>query len=198
MKWDRFIDRPHKTKFVGGDWNVIDDETGFKVKASTVGKQWDGFRLVDPKIRHPQDFLRSRTERIRTPWARPEVADTFRKEGVIFTNGNFVNTTGWTLGSSWGIANGFATWTAGSTDTMYQSVNAQSGKIYEVTFDLFSYVGAGGLTPSIGTQSGTTRTQNGTYTEQITSDGVNDRLTFTPTAGGTSFNIDNVRVLRVG
>ena len=79
MKWKRFITPSHKTTFVAGDWNVIDDYSGFKVKASTGHKQWDGLRTQAANLsqRHPQDFLRSTNERIRTPWNRSEQDDTF-------------------------------------------------------------------------------------------------------------------------
>ena len=199
MKWEDFATPQDKTIFVDGDWNVIDDRSGRKVKASETTKQWDGMRSTRSQRRHPQDFLRSTPERIRTPWNRPEVVeDTFVNQAAELTNGNFLSDTGWSKGSSWTIANGFASWVAGSTDTMYQSVNAVSGATYQVTYTLFNYVGAGSLTPSIGATAGTARSAPGTYTDNIVSAGANpSRLTFTPGAGGTSFDIDMVRVLRV-
>lgn len=199
MKWENFVTPENKTTFIPGDWNIIDDITGRKVKASKTTKQWDGFRSTKSQKRHEQDFLRSHPERIRTPWSRPEPPDEFVNVGAVVTNGTFVTDTGWTLGSSWSIANGFASYLAGSTDTMHQSVNAVVDKKYLVTFTVFNYVGSGNVTASIGTANGTARTGNGTFSEEITSSGTNpDRLTFTPGSGGTSFNIDKVRVLRVG
>ena len=81
MKWSTFIgeDSDH---FKEGDWNVIDDMTGFKVKASETVKQWDGARTARPLKRNPQDFLRGRKERIRTPFARPEATDVFGQTSV--------------------------------------------------------------------------------------------------------------------
>lgn len=77
MKWNRFFHEPTKTIFIPGDWNLIDDLTGMKVKASATTKEWDGFRSTKSQRRHEQDFLRSFPERIRTPFARPEQTDTF-------------------------------------------------------------------------------------------------------------------------
>ena len=201
MKWAAFVEKTGGTRFVEGDWNVIDDRSGRKVKASDVGLQWDGMRTTRPQRRHEQDFIRSTPERIRTPWARIDPDDTFVNQFAKVTNGNFITDSGWTKGASWSIdtSKDAATYTAGSTDTLYQSVSALTGKIYEVEFTVFNWVGNGSITPSIGTASGTARTGNGTYKENITSGGTNpDRLTFTPGAGGTSFDLDFVRVLRVG
>jgi hypothetical protein len=66
-----------KNELIDGDWNAIDDVTGFKVKASTITRQWDGMRTNHAVLRHPQDFIRAQAEQIRTPWARGEPGDTF-------------------------------------------------------------------------------------------------------------------------
>lgn len=59
-----------------GDWDVIDDRTGFKVKASETVREWTGLRVhwtqVDP--RHPQDFVRGVPDRQKVPFTRPESA----------------------------------------------------------------------------------------------------------------------------
>lgn len=198
MKWAKFSTPQTETTFKEGDWNVIDDRFGHKVKASETTKQWDGMRSIGSQQRHPQDFIRAKPERIGTPWSRPETL-TYVNQGAVLLNGDFLTDTDWTKGASWAIANGVATYTAGSTDTLYQDISAISGKIYEVEFTVFKYVGTGSVTVSIGTASGTARTTNGTYIEKITSAGSNaSRLTLTPASGATSFNIDFVRVLRVG
>lgn len=200
MKWGRYYQPDNKNRFVPGDWNSIDDRFGTKVKASKTQKQWDGFRTVAAERRHEQDFIRAVSERIRSPYSRPEVRDQFRNQGVTVENGLFTTDSDWTKGVSWSIDTDkrAASWT-GSTDTLFQSVNAQSGSTYEVVFTVFNYVGAGSVTASVGATSGTARTGNGTYLENILSGGANpDRITFTPGAGGTSFDITAVRVLRVG
>lgn len=71
--------RPTKTYFLAGDFNVFDDMTGFKRKASECLERWD--KMIMPahlfEERHPQDFLRGKKETIGTPWARPELTDKF-------------------------------------------------------------------------------------------------------------------------
>lgn len=71
-------------EFVEGDWNVIDDLTGLKLKASQTRKRWDN-AIVRADLweeRHPQDFLRGRKEKIGAPWARPEQDDNFGQTGA--------------------------------------------------------------------------------------------------------------------
>ena len=48
-------------KAVSGDWNFIDDRTGFKLKASQGHVTWDGFFVSDDNYepRTPQDFVRA-------------------------------------------------------------------------------------------------------------------------------------------
>ena len=201
MKWSRFLSPRDKTKFVDGDFNVIDDRSGRKVKASQTSLQWDGMRLVGAERRHEQDFIRSTPERIRTPWARVEADTVFVNTAAVVTNGTFITDSGWTKGDSWSIDTNkqAASYAAGGTDTLYQSVGALDSSQYEVIYTVFNYVGAGSITASLGTASGAARTGNGTYTETITSSGSNpDRLTFTPASGVTSFDLDFVNVLRVG
>jgi len=63
-----------KDRAVVGDYNVICDLTGVKVKRSQCILRWDGM-LVRREVsedRHPQDFLRAREERNNVRDARPE------------------------------------------------------------------------------------------------------------------------------
>lgn len=60
-----------------GDYNAICDRCGFKVKASTLKKTWDGFMVCpeDWEPRHPLDFAKGpRPERV-LPFTRPEGED---------------------------------------------------------------------------------------------------------------------------
>lgn len=113
MKLTEFFS-PRGSDFKPGDWNVIDDLTGLKVKASTVSKQWDGIRTQRPTQRHPQDFLRGTPEKIRTPWARPEPEDEF----VAQTNNMqpWLPDTSYTITTSVVVHNG-VTYTANVTHT---------------------------------------------------------------------------------
>ena len=86
MKWFNFAEPRERTRYIEGDWNVIDDITGVKVKASATSFQWDGMRSTQATRRHPQDFLRGTPERIRTPWARVDATDLFVNDTFTPTN----------------------------------------------------------------------------------------------------------------
>ncbi len=60
--------------FKAGDWNAICDLCGFRYKASELKKNWKGEMVCpsDFELRHPQEFVRVRPEKISVPWARPE------------------------------------------------------------------------------------------------------------------------------
>lgn len=62
----------------GDNW-IIDDITGFKVRASEARTQWDG-TVVHERIyapRHPQDFVRGKADRQAAALVRPEPIDEF-------------------------------------------------------------------------------------------------------------------------
>ena len=63
--------------FVSGDYNVVCDRCSRKMKASKLKKEWTGLMVCGEcfEHRHPQDFLRTRHEKIAVPWSRPQ-ADT--------------------------------------------------------------------------------------------------------------------------
>lgn len=69
------------TRYAPGEWNAIDDITGFQAKSGELGHQWDGLMVRDVEERHPQDFLRSVPDHIETPWTRPDDY-TFRTTAV--------------------------------------------------------------------------------------------------------------------
>lgn len=58
--------------YKAGDWNAVCDRCGFKFKASELKEDWQGFRVCehDFEMRHPQDFVRARVDRISVPWVR--------------------------------------------------------------------------------------------------------------------------------
>ena len=63
-----------RNTYRAGDWNVICDTCGFKVKASQTVKLWNGLRVcqADADKRNEQDFVRARHDRQRVPDPRPE------------------------------------------------------------------------------------------------------------------------------
>lgn len=65
-----------------GDYNVICDRTGFKVKRSDCRKQWDNkiVRKESWEPRHPQDLLRSRPDRQQVADPRSDSPGAFFKQ----------------------------------------------------------------------------------------------------------------------
>lgn len=65
--------------YVEGDYNVICDRCGFKVKASTTKKEWTGLRVCKShwEPRHPQDKIKGRADHQAVPDPRPEGEDVF-------------------------------------------------------------------------------------------------------------------------
>lgn len=87
------------TYYKSGDWNVICDICSKKIKASESLKRWDGFVVCEDDFeqRHPQDFVRSKEDKISVPFTRPRPTDvfvpvnyilywdeTYTKEGYIY------------------------------------------------------------------------------------------------------------------
>lgn len=62
-----------KNYYVAGDWNLTCDVCSKKIKASESKQRWDGFIVCedDYEQRHPQDFVRTRQDKINVPFTRP-------------------------------------------------------------------------------------------------------------------------------
>lgn len=62
------------TKYVKGDWKAVCDSCGQRFLASELRKRWDGLMVCskDYEPRHPQDFVKGRTEEQSVPWSRSE------------------------------------------------------------------------------------------------------------------------------
>ena len=71
--------------YVPGEYYVICDECGFKVRSSETRKRWDGMRVCtkDWEPRHPQDGVRGRVDRQAVPNARPEQPDDFLSDNEV-------------------------------------------------------------------------------------------------------------------
>lgn len=67
--------------FVSGDWYIICDYSGFKIKRSEARLTWDGYLVRKDfwEPRQPQDFVRGRRDKIAAPpsQTRGEATDTF-------------------------------------------------------------------------------------------------------------------------
>ena len=68
-----------KNKYVSGQWNLICDVCGKKIKAGEAKHRWDGFVVCqsDFEYRHEQDFVRARQDKISVPFTRPRPVDVF-------------------------------------------------------------------------------------------------------------------------
>lgn len=68
-----------------GDYNVICDVCGFKLKRSQTRKRWDGLLVCDAdwEPQHPQDFVRALPRKRRRLDVRPEQPDKFVDGGPV-------------------------------------------------------------------------------------------------------------------
>ena len=75
-----------------GDNNLICDICGKKIKASESRQRWDGFRVCidDFEIRHPQDFVKAKVDKMVADVIRPQPQDTFITVTYISTENNTV------------------------------------------------------------------------------------------------------------
>ena len=79
---------PPKYDFVLGDYQVICDRCGFKVRASQTRMTWDNLRVCkrDWEPRHPQDFKRGRVDKQNVPNPRPEPTEVFLSTNEVTVN----------------------------------------------------------------------------------------------------------------
>lgn len=75
--------------YKAGEWNVICDICGKKIKSGEAKHRWDGFVVCpsDFEQRHSQDFVRARQDKISVPFTRPRTVDVF----VIVDYGMYVD-----------------------------------------------------------------------------------------------------------
>jgi len=62
-------------QYIPGDYKVLCDRCGFEERVSKTAKTWDNLIVCYPKCwepRNPQDYLRTKTDVIRVPEARPD------------------------------------------------------------------------------------------------------------------------------
>jgi hypothetical protein len=68
-----------KNYFISGEWNLICDVCSIKYKAVKAKHRWDGF-IVCPNCyeqRHPQDFVKTKQDKISVPFSRPISQESF-------------------------------------------------------------------------------------------------------------------------
>ena len=78
-----------KNYFISGEFNVTCDICSKKIKAHEAHHRWDGFIVCadDYEVRHEQDFVRARQDKISVPFTRPRPVDVF----VIVDYGMYVD-----------------------------------------------------------------------------------------------------------
>jgi len=110
----------------------------------------------------------------------------------LITNGGFDTDSDWSKGTGWAIADGKATKTAGSANSLVQAINGTVGATYEITFTISDY-SAGSLQPFIGgSGASTARSANGTYTQSRTLAGATSIYLYASSTFAGS--VDNVSV----
>lgn len=73
-----------KTYYTPGDYNIIDDMTGFKIKASQARMTWDNWFVgkLSWEPRNEQEFLRGIPDMQDVSIPRPEATDIFTDAGL--------------------------------------------------------------------------------------------------------------------
>ena len=103
------------TRYIHGDFNIIDERSGSKIKRSDARKEWNN-RIVHKdsfELRHPMDFLRVRPYHQAAPDTRTESADGFL--GVNQVQANDLDQKGGTAGTSSIWDAGDSTWDAATS-----------------------------------------------------------------------------------
>lgn len=150
--------------------NNLDNPYDFALRNNPTGGGviFNGCECIDDMVRNATTFSYNL---IRTP--------------------TFATDTDWTKGTGWSITSGVGRAAAGSASDLSQTVAPLvTSTTYFVQFTVSNYSG-GTIVAKCGTQAGTSRSANGTYSEQITSNGTG--FLFTKDASG-AFDIDNVIV----
>lgn len=115
----------------------------------------------------------------------------------LIVNGNYDNTSDWTIsGGNAEISNGKLNFNnaANYGTSVSNSASVVSGKTYLVEFTISDY-SSGAAQIRLGSQFGTSRNANGTYTEYIVANATLIRLY--PSSDNTTLSIDNVSVKQV-
>ena len=76
--------------YKAGEWNITCDVCSKKIKMSEAKLRWDGFLVCkdDYEMRHPQDFVRARQDKISVSFSRPIPTLTFTDVPYIDTGNN--------------------------------------------------------------------------------------------------------------
>lgn len=131
-------------------------------------------------------------------WSASSSVQQITSDGNWVTNGSFDTDSDWVKGTGWTISAGLATKAAGvASDLSQTGVIDQDSVLYVVDFTVSGRT-AGSVTIKIGTSAGTSRSTNGTFSENITSPGSGQPHNVILSAD-SSFDgsIDDVKVYRL-
>ena len=126
-------------------------------------------------------------------------------DDLLLQNPNFDSTANWTADGNWSIAGGKATHTGGNAgvENLYQTVNTDLAKEYNVTFTITDYT-AGDIRVFIGTTDPSTRIKGvGTHTVTVDADNNNPQILYIQASdtgdpdGAFVGSIDNVRIEQI-
>lgn len=84
-----------KNYYISGEFNLTCDVCSKKIKAHEAKHRWDGFIVCadDWESRHPQDFVKAKTDKITIPFQRPIPTLVF----INVSYGNMYVDTGWVV-----------------------------------------------------------------------------------------------------
>lgn len=75
----------YRTTYKPGDWNIVCDRCGFKIKRSEAMETWDNLLVCkkDWEPRQPQEYMvRGVKDKQSVPMARPDPGNVFIDESV--------------------------------------------------------------------------------------------------------------------
>jgi len=114
----------------------------------------------------------------------------------LVTNGDFATDSDWTKASGWSISGGVANANTTAYRTLAQNIPITLGKKYKVVFDVVS-ITSGGVSMTLGADSGILRTSVGTYSEIIEYNNFYSSSGVRSGSQGFVGSIDNVSVKQV-
>ena len=115
------------------------------------------------------------------------------------TNGNFATDSVWAKDTGWTISGGLLNCNTTTNNNTRQLISSYStSKVYLITYTVSNYV-SGGVRIDLGYNNGTTRTANGTYTEQMSfvNGGAFNGYLRIFSNGASNLKIDNVSIKEV-
>lgn len=132
-----------------GEWKAYCDICGLGYYASELKEDFRGLKVCpkDYETRNPQDFVRSKPERITPPWSRPT-------DGAGFTNNITVYTSDPALAASLDRLNWYVDTTTGNVTWTLPDPNSAAYFGEQVVYTIANYAGSHNIT--VGVSAGIT------------------------------------------